>query len=62
MIWLEALWWRWGSKGWNYRMIIPIVHQASPLLNKWTKKLANLEEEKALFGTLSQAHQLAHTF
>ena len=39
-----------------------MVHQASPTLNMWTKKSANLGKEMALFGTPSQGYHLAHSF
>ena len=39
-----------------------MVHQASSTLNKWSKKSAISQAEMALFGTLSQAHQPAHSF
>ena len=35
--------------------LIPIVHQTSPTLNKWTKNSDNLGRDMALFGTPSWA-------
>ena len=41
---------------------VPIVCEASPNVNKWTKKSANLGGEKVLFGTPSWRHQPPHSF